>query len=95
MACAPSGLTAGPKVSDRLRNDLAFVYYRVPISSPARTLSQSSTWVYRGVGEKRHPTTRRITEMGPIESMFAIFTGTPSVDACTARVPSTAIATCD
>lgn len=34
-----------------------------------------------------------MTLIGPIESMFAIFTGTPSVEACTARTLSTAMAT--
>ncbi|SES36337.1 hypothetical protein SAMN05216188_1406 [Lentzea xinjiangensis] len=41
------------------------------------------------------PSMRRMTLIGPIELMSAIFTGTPSVEAWTARTLSTAIATWD
>lgn len=40
------------------------------------------------------PTIRRMVLIGPMDSMFAIRTGTPSVDAWTARMLSMAIETC-
>ncbi len=45
--------------------------------------------------EPSQPSMRRIAVTGPIESMSATFTGTPSVEACTARMPSMAMATWD